>query len=82
MKLRPALTVARDLTLFGAGLFGLIHSEVTHRATMELQLLYVAMIAAPGTLAVLAGRLLPPGSSTEPPSSPSPEPEPSPPPSS
>ena len=47
------LTIVRDIVSLGVGAFGLIHSQLTGTTSMELVVVYAALLGVPGVLNLL-----------------------------
>lgn len=47
------LTVVRDLVNIVVGAFGLIHSQLTGNTSLELIVVYAALLGVPGALALV-----------------------------
>ncbi len=72
---QTVVTVVRDITLLGAGTFGIIYQQVTGQLNITLLVLYAAMVGTPGAahiVRLMAQTAATQQQSSQPPSSSSP----------
>lgn len=69
MTLERATTIGRDVAIWSAGIYGIVHQELTGRVHLELLVLYMAVLAIPGGIGlfqlVKAGTLPTPDSPSQ-----------------